>query len=100
MPQETEPDVIARELYNEALQLNRLNSFINNLARKKAKGTYDHEKALKLWTYLIDDLARTMQKEYGDKVDRDSRNDAVELIANDPEIIEKIDAAARAMKRH
>ena len=100
MPQETEPDVIARELYNEALQLNRLNSFINNLARKKAKGTYDHEKAKKLWAYLIDDLARGMQKEYGEKVDRESRNDAVELIANDPEILEKIDAAARAMKRH
>jgi len=31
---------------------------IKNLMRKRAKGTYDHNLAIKLWRYLIDNVAK------------------------------------------
>jgi hypothetical protein len=40
---------------------------IRNLARKKAKGTYDSEKAKKLWHSHADRAAQSYHKEYGDK---------------------------------
>lgn len=40
---------------------------INNLKRKMKKGTYDSEKAKKLWHYHADRAAQSYHKEYGDK---------------------------------
>jgi hypothetical protein len=37
-----------------------------NLTRKLAKGVYDHEKSVKLWTYLADNCAKKYAKEFGD----------------------------------
>ena len=36
-----------------------------NLTRKRAKGVYDHQKSIKLWTYLADNCARKYVKEFG-----------------------------------
>lgn len=38
-----------------------------NLAKRLAKGTYDHEKAKKLWMYAADNCARKYNKEFGDE---------------------------------
>jgi hypothetical protein len=38
---------------------------IANLSKKHAKGTYDHEKAKKLWTYAADSAAKHYEKEHG-----------------------------------
>lgn len=38
-----------------------------NLAKKLAKGVYDHEKAKKLWGYLAESCARKYVKEFGDE---------------------------------
>ena len=43
----------------------RISPIINNLAKKHAKGTYDHEKAKKLWKYAADDAAQRYTKEHG-----------------------------------
>lgn len=43
----------------------RITPIINNLAKKHAKGTYDHEKAKKLWKYAADDAAQRYTKEHG-----------------------------------
>ena len=37
-----------------------------NLAKRLAKGTYDHEKSKKLWGYLADNCAKKYAKEFGD----------------------------------
>ena len=39
---------------------------IANLKQKVAKGTYDHEKAKKLWNYHADRTAQSYAKEHGD----------------------------------
>jgi hypothetical protein len=36
-----------------------------NLSKKKEKGTYDHEKAKKLWKYHADRVAKDYHKEHG-----------------------------------
>lgn len=43
----------------------RTTPIIENLKKKAAKGTYDREKAVKLWQYLADDGVRMYDKEYG-----------------------------------
>lgn len=43
----------------------RTTPIMKNLAKKMLKGTYDSEKAVKLWKYLADDGAKKYQKEFG-----------------------------------
>ena len=50
---------------NEDLYRRRFMPIIKNLQRKIAKNVYDHEKAQKLWMYLIDDAAKEYVKEFG-----------------------------------
>ena len=54
---------------NERLYRQRFMPIISNIKRKLAKGIYDHEKAQKLWMYLIDDAAKEYVKEYGSQQD-------------------------------
>ena len=50
---------------DEDLYRRRFMPIISNLRRKVRKNVYDHEKAQKLWMYLIDDAARKYVKEFG-----------------------------------
>jgi hypothetical protein len=50
---------------NEDLYRRRFMPIIINLKRKFAKNIYDHEKAKKLWQYLVDDAAKEYVKEFG-----------------------------------
>ena len=50
---------------NEDLYRRRFMPIIQNLKRKVAKNTYDHERAKQLWQYLIDDAAKEYVKEFG-----------------------------------
>ena len=50
---------------NEDLYRRRFMPIISNLKRKIRKGIYDHDKAQKLWMYLVDDAAKEYVKEYG-----------------------------------
>jgi hypothetical protein len=75
--------VRAVQFINEAVDsdaMNELKLFINNdedlyrrqfmpiianIKRKIKRGVYDHEKAPKLWSYLVDNAARKYVKEFG-----------------------------------
>jgi hypothetical protein len=50
---------------DEYLYRRRFMPIITNIKRKIKKNTYDHEKAQKLWMYLIDDAARKYVQEFG-----------------------------------
>ena len=50
---------------DEDLYRQRFMPIISNLKRKIKRGIYDHEKAQKLWMYLIDDAARKYVQEFG-----------------------------------
>ena len=50
---------------SEELYRRKFMPIILNLKRKMAKGIYDHEKAVKLWMYLVDEAARKYVKEFG-----------------------------------
>ena len=54
---------------NERLYRQRFMPIISNIKRKLKKGIYDHEKAQKLWMYLIDDAAKEYVKEFGSTQD-------------------------------
>ena len=54
---------------NEDLYRRRFMPIISNIKRKLAKNVYDHEKAQKLWMYLVDDAAKEYVKEYGSTQD-------------------------------
>src|SRR6056300_1263376 len=54
---------------NQDLYRRRFMPIISNIKRKLAKGIYDHDKAQKLWMYLIDDAAKEYVKEYGSQQD-------------------------------
>ena len=54
---------------NEDLYRRRFMPIISNIKRKLAKNVYDHEKAQKLWMYLVDDAAKQYVKEYGSTQD-------------------------------
>ena len=54
---------------NEDLYRRRFMPIISNIKRKVAKNVYDHEKAQKLWMYLVDDAAKEYVKEYGSTQD-------------------------------
>ena len=49
---------------NEQLYRRRFMPIIANIKRKLKRGIYDHEKAQKLWMYLIDDGAKEYVKEF------------------------------------
>jgi len=50
---------------NEHLWNRRRAEFLKNAIRRKLRGTYDREKALKLWEYFADEAARSYTTEYG-----------------------------------
>ena len=50
---------------NEDLYRRRFLPIISNLKRKIRKGIYDHEKAQKLWMYMVDDAAKQYVKDFG-----------------------------------
>jgi len=69
-PQELAESEAARELVlhadnDEQLYRSSHQPIIKNLARKKAKGIYDHEKAIKLWGYHADRAAQSYHKAHG-----------------------------------
>ena len=54
---------------SEELYRRRFMPIISNIKRKLAKDVYDHEKAQKLWMYLVDDAAKEYVKEFGSQQD-------------------------------
>jgi len=54
---------------NEDLYRRRFMPIISNIKRKLKKNEYDHEKAQKLWMYLVDDAAKEYVKEFGSTQD-------------------------------
>ena len=50
---------------DEDLYRRRFMPIITNIKRKMKRGTYDHEKVIKLWMYLVDDAARQYVQEFG-----------------------------------
>jgi len=54
---------------NEDLYRRRFMPIISNIKRKLKKNVYDHEKAQKLWMYLVDDAAKEYVKEFGSTQD-------------------------------
>jgi hypothetical protein len=54
---------------NEELYRRRFMPIISNIRRKLKKNVYDHEKAQKLWMYLVDDAAKEYVKEFGSTQD-------------------------------
>ena len=54
---------------NEELYRRRFMPIISNIKRKLSKDVYDHEKAQKLWMYLVDDAAKEYVKEFGSQQD-------------------------------
>ena len=74
---------------NEDLYRRRFMPIIKNLQRKIAKNVYDHEKAKKLWMYLVDAAAKEYVKEFGKPDEdvkqlfpRETRQRVAELIAD------------------
>ena len=54
---------------NEELYRRRFMPIIANIKRKLKRGIYDHDKAQKLWMYLINDGAKEYVKEFGSQQD-------------------------------
>ena len=74
---------------NEDLYRRKFMPIIQNLKRKIARNVYDHDKAKKLWMYLIDDAAKEYVKEFGnpdedvkDMFPKETRLRVAELIAD------------------
>ncbi len=53
---------------NEDLWNRRRPEFLKNLIRRKLNGTYDSAKAVKLWEYFADEVAKSYTREYGNGV--------------------------------
>lgn len=65
----TDSEANVRELYemfimNDERHYKRLELMNQNLARKKFRGIYDREKALKLYKYLVDDALKEYNRTY------------------------------------
>ena len=60
----------------------RTTHIIDNLAKKKAKGVFDHEKSLTLWKYLADDGAKKYAKDYGGSFDVPTRKMTAKMLAD------------------
>ena len=54
---------------SEELYRRRFMPIISNIKRKMKRNVYDHEKAQKLWMYLVDDAAKEYVKEFGSTQD-------------------------------
>ena len=54
---------------SEELYRRKFMPIISNIKRKLKRNVYDHEKAQKLWMYLIDDAAKEYVKEFGSQQD-------------------------------
>ena len=54
---------------SEELYRRRFMPIISNIKRKMKRNVYDHEKAQKLWMYLVDDAAKEYVKEFGSAQD-------------------------------
>ena len=54
---------------NENLYRRRFMPIISNIKRKLKRNVNDHEKAQKLWMYLVNDAAKEYVKEYGSTQD-------------------------------
>ncbi len=50
---------------DEDLYRRRFMPIISNIKRKMNRKIYDHDKAQKLWMYLVDDAAKKYVKEFG-----------------------------------
>ena len=74
---------------NEDLYRRRFMPIISNIRRKLNKNVYDHEKAQKLWMYLVDDAAKEYVKEFGTTQDdvatmfpKESRQEVAKIISD------------------
>ena len=74
---------------NEDLYRRRFMPIISNIKRKLKKNVYDHEKAQKLWMYLVDDAAKEYVKQHGsidqdvkDMFPRETRLQVAQIIAD------------------
>ena len=74
---------------NEDLYRRRFMPIISNIKRKIKKNVYDHEKAQKLWMYLVDDAAKEYVKEFGSTQDdvatmfpKDTRQQVARVISD------------------
>jgi uncharacterized protein (DUF2384 family) len=74
---------------NEELYRRRFMPIISNIRRKLKKNVYDHEKAQKLWMYLVDDAAKEYVKEFGSTADdvktmfpKETRQQVARMISN------------------
>lgn len=84
---EEEMSAGARELATYAdnhAQLHRTSHqpIVKNLQRKSAKGTYDHEKAKKLWGYHAKRASDAYHKEFGHKFSKSERDEAASHMAD------------------
>lgn len=74
---------------NEDLYRRRFMPIISNVRRKLAKNVYDHEKAQRLWMYLVDDAAKEYVKEFGSTQDdvatmfpKETRQEVAKIISD------------------
>ncbi len=74
---------------NEDLYRRRFMPIISNIRRKLNKNVYDHEKAQKLWMYLVDDAAKEYVKEFGTTQDdvatmfpKETRQEVAKIISD------------------
>jgi hypothetical protein len=74
---------------NEDLYRRRFMPIISNVKRKLAKNVYDHDKAQKLWMYLVDDAAKEYVKEFGSTQDdvatmfpKETRQEVAKIISD------------------
>ena len=62
----------------------RLIPIVKNIQRKMKSGKYDHNKAPKLWKYLVDDGAKKYAKEFpGVKFDRKVKDHVAQEFADE-----------------
>ena len=82
---------------DEDLYRRRFMPIITYIKRKMKRGTYDHEKVIKLWMYLVDDAARQYVQEFGtpdqdvkDMFPKETRLQVAQILADrEKENIEK-----------
>src|SRR5210317_2101193 len=74
---------------NEDLYRRRFMPIISNVKRKLAKNVYDHDKAQRLWMYLVDDAAKEYVKEFGSTQDdvatmfpKETRQEVAKIISD------------------
>ena len=74
---------------NEDLYRRRFMPIICNIRRKLKRNVYDHDKAQKLWMYLVDDAAKEYVKEFGSTQDdvstmfpKETRQEVAKIISD------------------